>query len=114
VRVLQWLLLLAAVAGLGWTGALAGLGRLDDPDTIQVGGIALAIVLLVGGVVVGLLLGIICRFLVARMARNRAARADERLRDGVNGVTHELVVEPVEAELAAYAVVRDGLTRARA
>jgi GTPase Era involved in 16S rRNA processing len=114
VRVLQWLLLLAAVAGIGWTGALAGLGRLNDPDTIQVGGVALAIVLLVGGVVVGLLLGISCRLLVGRMARNRASRADGRLRDGVNGVTHELVVEPVEAELAAYAAVRDGVTRGRA
>jgi GTPase Era involved in 16S rRNA processing len=114
VRVLQWLLLLAAVAGLGWTAALAGLGQLDDPDTIQVGGVALAIVLLVGGLVIGLLLGLVCRLLVARMARNRAARADERLRDGVNAVTHELVVEPVEVELAAYATVRDGVTRARA
>ncbi|WP_345526062.1 GTPase [Nocardioides endophyticus] len=114
VRVLQWLLLLAAVAGLGWTAALAGLGRLDDPDTVQVGGVALAIVLLVGGVVIGLVLGLLCRLFVARMARNRAARADERLRDGVNAVTHELVVEPVEVELAAYAAVRDGVTRARA
>jgi hypothetical protein len=112
--VLQWLLLLAAVAGLVWTGALVGLGRLNDADTPQVGGVALALVLLVGGLVVGLLLGIVCRLLVARMARTRAARADERLRDGVNGVTHELVVEPVEAELAAYAAVRDGVNRARA
>jgi GTPase Era involved in 16S rRNA processing len=114
VRVLQWLLLLAAVAGLGWTAALAGLGQLDDPDTIEVGGVALAIVLLVGGLLIGLLLGLVCRLLIARMARNRAARADERLRDGVNAVTHELVVEPVEVELAAYATVRDGVTRARA
>jgi len=114
VRVLQWLLLLTAVAGLGWTAALAGLGRLDDPDTIEVGGVALAIVLLVGGVVIGLVLGLVCRILVAKMARNRAARADERLREGVNAVTHELVVEPVEVELAAYATVRDGLARARA
>jgi len=114
VRVLQWLLLLAAVGGLGWTAVLAGLGQLDDPDTIEVGGVALAIVLLVGGVVIGLVLGLVCRILVGKMARNRAARADERLREGVNGVTHELVVEPVEVELAAYATVRDGLARARA
>jgi len=114
VRVLQWLLLLAAVGGLVWTGALAGLGRLQDEDTMQVGGVALAIVLLVGGVVLGLVLGVVGRILVGKMARTRAARADAGLRDGVNRVTHELVVEPVEAELAAYAVVRDGLARARA
>ena len=114
VRVLQWILLLAAVVGLGWTCALAVLGRLDDPDTISVGGVALAIVLLVGGLVVGLVLGIVSRLLVARMARSRAGQADERLREAVNRVTHELVIEPVEAELTAYATVRDGLARARA
>ncbi|GAA1790714.1 hypothetical protein GCM10009795_040450 [Nocardioides hankookensis] len=114
VRVLQWLLLLAAVAGLGWTGALAGLGRINDPDTISVGGVALAVVLLVGGVVLGLVLGLVGRLLVRGMARRRATRADERLREGVNTVTHELVIEPVEAELAAYAAVREGLARARA
>ncbi|GAA4696415.1 GTPase [Nocardioides conyzicola] len=114
VRVLQWLLLLAAVVGLGWTAALAGLGRLSDPDTISVGGVALAVVLLVGGVVGGLVLALVCRLLVGSAARTRAARADERLREGVNTVTHELVIEPVEAELAAYAAVRDGLARAQA
>jgi GTPase Era involved in 16S rRNA processing len=114
VRVVQWLLLLAAVAGLGWTAVLAASGRLDDPDTLSVGGVALAIVLLVGGLVLGLVLGLVCRLLVARTARTRASRADERLRGAVNAVTHELVIDPVEAELAAYGVVRDGLARARA
>src|SRR6478609_3982166 len=79
VRVLQWLLLLAAVAGLGWTGVLLGTGKLQDPDTLQVAGIAVALVLLVGGVVVGLLLGLLSRLLVARMARRRAEEADVRL-----------------------------------
>lgn len=114
VRVLQWLLLLAAVVGLGWTAALAGTGKLSDSDTPQVGGVALAVVLLVGGLVVGVVLGIVCRLLVGSLARKRASRADERLREGVNTVTHELVIEPVEAELAAYAAVRDGLARAQA
>jgi GTPase Era involved in 16S rRNA processing len=114
VRVLQWLLLLAAVGGLGWTVALAGLGRLQDSDTISVFGVALALVLLIGGVGVGLVLAVVCRLFVGRAARGRAGRADERLRDGVNGVTHELVIEPVEVELAAYAAARDGVARALA
>ncbi|MFC7493908.1 MULTISPECIES: GTPase [unclassified Nocardioides] len=114
VRVLQWLLLLAALAGLGWTGALAGMGQLDDADTPQVAGVPVALLLLGGGIVLGILLGIFARISVARAAGNRARLADERMRDAVNGVTHELVVEPVEAELAAYAAVRGGVDRALA
>ncbi|WP_051551399.1 GTPase [Nocardioides sp. URHA0020] len=114
VRVLQWLLLLTAVAGLGWTAFLLGTGKLQDADTPSVGGTALSLVLLGGGLVLGLVLAIVCRVLVSRMARGRASRADHGLREGVNGVTHELVIEPVEAELAAYGAVRDGLARARA
>ena len=113
VRVLQWLLLLVAVAGLGWTGALAGLGRLGDPD-IQVAGVAIPLVLLVGGVVVGLLLGLVARVLVGRVARRRAAAADARLRAAVDDVAHELVIEPIETELVAYTAVRTGLARALA
>ncbi|MDF1606403.1 GTPase [Nocardioides sp. YIM 152315] len=114
VRLLQWLLLLAALAGLGWTGALAGMGKLQDNDTPQVLGVAAALVLLVGGVVLGIVLGVAARIAVASAARTRSRQADERLRDAVNEVTHELVVEPVEAELAAYAAVRAGVGRALA
>lgn len=114
VRVVQWLLLLAVVVGLGWTGALLGLGKLQDSDTPQVFGVAIALVLLVGGLVLGVVLGLAARIAVGSAARSRARRADERLREAVNEVTHELVVEPVEAELAAYAAVRAGLERAGA
>lgn len=114
VRVLQWLLLLAVVVGLGWTGALLGLGKLQDPDTPQVFGVAVALVLLVGGLVLGIVLGLVARVAVGGAARARARRADEHLREAVNEVTHELVIEPVEAELAAYASVRAGLERAGA
>jgi GTPase Era involved in 16S rRNA processing len=114
VRVLQWLLLLAALGGLAWTGVLLGLDTWDDPDTPQVMDVPIALILLVGGLGVGIALGLVCRLFVRRTAKNRAARADERLREGVNVVTHELVVEPVEAELTAYSAVRAGVDRALA
>ncbi len=114
VRVVQWLLLLAALGGLVWTGVLAGSGKLQDADTPQVAGVALALVLLVGGLVLGILLGLGCRLLVARTARARAEQADQRLRGAVAEVSHELVVDPVEIELAAYTAVRNGLSRALA
>jgi len=114
VRLLQWLLVLAAVAGLVWTGVALGSGGLDDPDLLQVGGVALPLVLLVGGLVLGILLGLVCHLVAVRAAGRRARAADERLRTAVSGVARELVVAPVETELAAYTSVRAGLGRAQA
>jgi GTPase Era involved in 16S rRNA processing len=112
VRVLQWLLILAAVAGLVWTIAAYASGTLDDSSTPHVGGISLPLVLLVGGVVLGVVLALVCRILVAGTARSRAARADHRLRSAVSDVAHDLVVTPVQQELGAYSAMRAGLDRA--
>ncbi|WKN49744.1 GTPase family protein [Nocardioides sp. Arc9.136] len=112
VRVLQWLLVLAAAAGLVWTVLLVVSGTLGDDSTPKLAGIALPLVLLLGGVALGLLLALVCRFLVAATARRRAAVADRRLRTAVHDVAEELVVRPVEAELQAYTVVRNGLVAA--
>jgi GTPase Era involved in 16S rRNA processing len=111
VGVVQWLLLLAGLAGLVWTGVLLGSDGLDDPDTPQVGGVALALVLLVGGLGLGILLGLLCRLAVAGAARRRAVEVEQRLRGAVAEVSHELVADPVEIELAAYTAVRGGLAR---
>ena len=51
-------------------------------------------------------------WLVALTARSRARAADKRLRDAISEVSEELVVEPIEAELASYATVREGLATA--
>ena len=112
VRVVQWLLLLAAVAGLGWTGVLLATDTLSDAP--EVAGVALPLVLLVGGLALGILLGLACRLVVAGSARRRAAQADQRLRAAVAEVSRELVVAPVDAELTACGVVRQGLDRALA
>jgi energy-coupling factor transporter ATP-binding protein EcfA2 len=114
VRVLQWLLILAAVGGGVWTIAAYVSGTLDDSSTPHVGGISLPLALLLGGVVLGIVLALVCRLLVAGTARSRAARADHRLRSAVSEVAHELVVTPVQRELAAYSALRDGLNRATA
>ncbi|MDH2415039.1 YfjP family GTPase [Nocardioides sp. CER19] len=114
VRVLQWLLILAAVGGGVWTLAALASGTLDDSSTPHVGGISLPIIVCLGGVLLGVVLALVCRILVAGTARTRAARADHRLRSAVSGVAQELVVAPVEQELAAYSTVRAGLDRALA
>jgi hypothetical protein len=114
VRLVQWVLVLAALGGLGWLAVLAGDRYFDveRPSTPQVGGIPLPTVLFLGGVVLGVLLSLACRVLVSATARSRARAADRRLRTAISGVADELVVAPVRAELAAYDQVREGLARA--
>jgi GTPase Era involved in 16S rRNA processing len=112
VRVLQWLLILAALLGGGWTVALAASGSLGDDSVPAYDGIDLPILLLVGGVVVGILLALLCRALVDLTARRRASAADRKLRAAVHEVSQELVVSPVERELEAFRTVRSGLDAA--
>ena len=112
VRVLQWLLVLAALVGGAWSVAAMLSGGLGDLP--RVGGVALPLVLLGGGELLGVLLGLVCRGLVAATARSRAGAADRRLREAVSGVAAELVVAPVQAELTAYTSLRTGLDRALA
>ena len=111
VRGIQWLLLLAALTGAGWLGALAVTSylKLSEPATPDYAGIPVPTMLLVGGVALGVLLAVLCRILVGRSARRRAQRADRRLRDAVDEVTDELVVAALAAELDAYRVTTDGL-----
>jgi GTPase Era involved in 16S rRNA processing len=112
VRLLQWVLILAALGGGAWTVALAASGSLGDDSVPAIAGIDLPIMLLVGGVVVGVLLALFCRVLVDLTARRRAAAAERRLRKAVHEVSAELVVAPVAVELDAYRTVRTGLDKA--
>ncbi|MGC4109281.1 MAG: 50S ribosome-binding GTPase [Nocardioides sp.] len=115
VRILQWLLLVAAVVGVVWSVVVLadpvfGVKRPDTPT--GGGGIPVPVLLILAGVVPAVLLGLSCRLLVAATARSRAQSADQRLRAAIAEVADELVVRPVRAELAAYDTVREGLARA--
>ena len=68
--------------------------------------------MLVGGVLLGVLLALVCRVLVSLTARRRARAVDRRLRTAISTVSQELVVAPIEVELAAYARARAGLKTA--
>jgi hypothetical protein len=114
VRVLQWVLLLAAVVGGLWLAALAVLGYLQvsAPSTPRTRGVPLPTLLLVGGVVAGIVLGLLCKALVGLSARRRARVAERRLRAAIGEVTERLVVEPVQGEIEAYRATRAGLAAA--
>ncbi|MGH3470673.1 MAG: YfjP family GTPase [Nocardioidaceae bacterium] len=114
IRVLQWLLLLAAVAGAVWLAAVAvasflQLPRLGRPEWH---GIAVPVLMLVGGVVVGIVVALLCRLGSPFSARRRARRADGRLRSAIVSVTDDVVVRPIQDELDAYVACRDGVKTA--
>jgi GTP-binding protein EngB required for normal cell division len=114
VQALQWLLIIAALVGAGWLAALAGMAylQLPEPGTPAYRGFPVPTLLLVGGVAAGVLLALVCRVLVGLTARRKARSADRRLRAAIREVSGELVVDPVQAELEAYAAVRAGLDQA--
>jgi GTP-binding protein EngB required for normal cell division len=114
VRVLQWLLILAAIGGGLWLAAIFVMGYLQLPDLPlpEVAGFPLPTLLLLGGVAVGVLLALVSRLLVSGTARGRARSADKRLREAIDEVAQDLVVAPIETELAAYAQAREGLAEA--
>jgi hypothetical protein len=112
---LQWLLAVAAVVGAGWL-LLLGVGsylRLPDPPTPDVAGIAVPTLLLVGGVVLGLLLAWVGRLLVRGSAAVKRRRAETRLHAAIEQVADELMLGPVDEELARHARARNALERAR-
>ncbi len=111
VRVLQWALIAVALAGGLWLAVLAVLGylQLSVGDSPSLGPVPVPTLMLVGGVLLGILLAALSRWLVSLTARRRASSADRRLRAAVHEVTDELVVQPVADELAAYTVVRTSL-----
>ena len=114
VQALQWLLIIAAIVGAGWLAALAGMAylQLPVPDTPSYRDFPVPTILLVGGVLAGVVLALVCRVRVGLTARRRARSADRRLRSAIREVSDELVVGPVETELEAYAAVREGLAQA--
>ncbi|MFI5936020.1 GTPase [Actinoplanes sp. NPDC051494] len=115
VGALQWLLTIAAVAGLGWLVAgyavrLLGLPKLEYPE---VGVVPLPTLLLLGGLLLGLLLAMALRPIVNAGAKRAQRRADQRLRQSVTEVGREHVVAPVREVLNAYAQAREALTVVR-
>ncbi|WP_436837506.1 GTPase [Micromonospora rifamycinica] len=108
VGALQWLVTLAAVAGLGWLVlgyALRALG-LPALEYPRVGEAPLPTVLLLGGLLAGLLLAAVTRPVIRWAARRARKRAERRLTDEVARIGAEYVLVPVRAILDRYALAR--------
>jgi GTP-binding protein EngB required for normal cell division len=115
VRWLQWALFVVAAGGGLWLAGLFALGylRLPEPGTPEWNGFPVPTLMLVGGVLAGVVLALLSRLLAAVSARRRAAAVERRLRAAIAEVVQDYVVEPVQAEIAAYRACRDGIARAR-
>jgi GTP-binding protein EngB required for normal cell division len=115
VGALQWLVTLAALAGLLWLGvrallAFLGVAWLLDP---HVGRVPAATLLFIGGLLAGVLLSLLVTPLVRAGARRAGRRVRRRLRAAVTEVAREYVITPVHAVLARYAEAREALNAAR-
>ncbi|MBE2319882.1 50S ribosome-binding GTPase [Solirubrobacter sp. CPCC 204708] len=107
-RGLQLACALAAAAGALWLVALAGLGYLQLDDVVptpDIGGVPAPTALLIGGLLAGLLLALIARLVNRAGARRRARRARRALHERITGVAEELVIAPLEVELAVPAAL---------
>ena len=111
VRAAQWLLLLAALAGVVWLAVLAVMTytRSPEPETPAVGGVSVPLLLLIGGVGLGIVVALVCRAAIRVSARRRAQRADRRLRSAIEKVADELVINPMQGQVEAYISCRDGV-----
>ena len=111
---LQILLAVAALVGLVWLVVIALAGWLQLPaiPTFDVGPFATPFLLLVGGLLAGLLLAAVARWLAGIGARKRGKMVDKRLRLAIGAVADERVVEPVEQVLTDHAGARAGIRRA--
>ena len=66
--------------------------------------------MLLGGIGLGVLLALVCRRAgLADRAQARAQRPTSGCATRISEVSEELVVQPIQAELAAYSTMRDGL-----
>ncbi|MBD2758422.1 50S ribosome-binding GTPase [Yimella sp. cx-573] len=111
--VLQWLFAAVAIAGLLWLLMLAGLGAAQiQIDVPTWGWMPIPVLMLAGGLILGLLLAALSRFLARRGAARRAEKARRRLRAAVAEVGEREVIAPVQEVLAQHRATREALDRA--
>ena len=106
----------AAIVGFLWLALYVVLGWLQVDAVIgappSVGVVPVPLLLFVGGLLGGLLLALVARFLAGVGSRRRARVIDRRLRESIDGVARQEIVRSVERVLERHAATRVALTRA--
>lgn len=112
---IQWIALVIAAVGALWLIALAASSFLQfDVPTPDVGALPVPTMLLIGGVVIGLVVALVSLIAARSGGRRRAAAVRRQLRDVVDRVASDVVIEPVDAELERYRSFRAALESATA
>ncbi|OFE16061.1 ABC transporter [Humibacillus sp. DSM 29435] len=115
VNLMQWTLGLLALAGLAWLAVLWGIGlaQLPRPDTPSLGILPVPLVMLVGGLLLGVGLGALCRWWARVGALRRRATIAKRLASSIATVGDDRVAAPVAEVLGRHRETRRQLDRAR-
>ncbi|MDR0849577.1 MAG: 50S ribosome-binding GTPase [Propionibacteriaceae bacterium] len=114
VRVLQWLILVTAIGGLGWLGVnfiLKSYLALPELPVPMIGNLPLPTCLAIGGVAAGLLLALISRVLVNLGASVKAIAAVRRLRKTTDHVASNEIIDPLNQELHRHDAARVALDK---
>lgn len=113
--ILQWLSILAALAGVVWLLGIAFLPRVGfaAPEVPVVEGWPVTTLLILGGVLLGVILGIAGAAIGAAVAASRRRRARSALLREVAAVARERVLEPIAAEVDRAGRVTTALAVAR-
>jgi GTPase Era involved in 16S rRNA processing len=102
VGAVQWVLAMALAVGLLWLLAIFVVAWFNLPDlpTVDVGELPLPTMLAIGGAALGLLVAALARWATGVGARRRASIARRRLVAAANDVGRDLVIAPLDNELA--------------
>jgi hypothetical protein len=114
VRIVQWTLIAGAVFGLLWLGSGPAFEffKMDPPPLYEWRGRPLPTVIVFASLLLGLLLGLLCRLGVGASAARRAAGARAQLMRSIGLVADSSVIIPVNTELERYARFVTSLARA--
>jgi hypothetical protein len=112
---IQWIALVIAALGALWLIALAAASFLQfDVPAPDVGTLPVPTVLLIGGVLIGLVVALVSLIAARSGGRQRTAAVRRQLRDVVDRVASDVVIEPVDAELERYRTFQAALKSAMA
>jgi GTP-binding protein EngB required for normal cell division len=110
----QLVLAVVTVAGLLWLAVLVVLGWLQLPevDTPRLGPIPYPLLMFAGGLLLGLLLAAVARWLAGVGARRRGQRIRRQLTSAVAEVAEQRILAPVRVVLERHRTAREALERA--
>lgn len=111
IGALQWLLLIALIAGLGWLLLAAAQVVDNGPNPF---GLPAALWVAVVGGVGGVVLTVLARSMVRASARRNARRVEQWLSEVVDRAVNEGALSRIEQELGVYQKFRSGIRDATA